>query len=261
MAKRQDSTQLVVVTKRSVEDLVEQRELLKKYISNELKEAFFTPEAEKKGVFGVGDYGIIPGTVKKSLLKPGAEKLLRLFNLGVRIRMSERIFEIEENFASYTYRAEVYLIRSGLVVAECEGTVNSQEKKYATKTEWFTSEVNGRKIRQSRQVATPVADISNTMMKMAQKRAMVGATLIATGASEYFSQDVIDADDFRPSKSARDVTPEKQEPVSHEPTVKKPVCCGREMMISGYIDKKLGHRPWYCLGCKSKVSAEGSGAA
>ena len=27
------------------------------------------------------DYGVIPGTSKPSLLKPGAEKLLRLFNL------------------------------------------------------------------------------------------------------------------------------------------------------------------------------------
>ncbi len=35
-----------------------------------------------------------------------------------------------------------------------------------------------------------IADIVNTLMKMSQKRAFVGATLIATNASEYFTQDI-----------------------------------------------------------------------
>jgi hypothetical protein len=34
--------------------------------------------------------------------------------------------------------------------------------------------------------------MKNTIMKMAQKRAFVGAILIATGASEYFTQDIED---------------------------------------------------------------------
>jgi hypothetical protein len=41
-----------------------------------------------------------------------------------------------------------------------------------------------------------VADVVNTIQKMAQKRAMVAATLIATSASEFFTQDVEDADPF-----------------------------------------------------------------
>jgi hypothetical protein len=39
-----------------------------------------------------------------------------------------------------------------------------------------------------------VADAVNTVQKMAQKRALVAATLIATSASEFFTQDVEDAD-------------------------------------------------------------------
>jgi len=39
-----------------------------------------------------------------------------------------------------------------------------------------------------------VADVVNTIQKMAQKRALVAATLIATSASEFFTQDVEDAD-------------------------------------------------------------------
>ena len=41
-----------------------------------------------------------------------------------------------------------------------------------------------------------IADVVNTIQKMAQKRALVGATLIATSASEFFTQDVEDADAF-----------------------------------------------------------------
>jgi hypothetical protein len=39
-----------------------------------------------------------------------------------------------------------------------------------------------------------VAEVVNTIQKMAQKRALVAATLIATSASEFFTQDVEDAD-------------------------------------------------------------------
>jgi hypothetical protein len=39
---------------------------------------------------------------------------------------------------------------------------------------------------------TPIADIQNTLMKMAQKRAFVGATILAVGASDFFTQDLED---------------------------------------------------------------------
>lgn len=43
------------------------------------------------------------------------------------------------------------------------------------------------------QVKNPdVADLVNTILKMADKRALVAATLIATGLSEYFTQDIED---------------------------------------------------------------------
>jgi len=40
------------------------------------------------------------------------------------------------------------------------------------------------------------ADVVNTIQKMAQKRALVAATLLATSASEFFTQDMEDADHF-----------------------------------------------------------------
>jgi len=43
------------------------------------------------------------------------------------------------------------------------------------------------------QIKNPdVADLANTILKMADKRALVAATLIATGLSEYFTQDIED---------------------------------------------------------------------
>lgn len=45
------------------------------------------------------------------------------------------------------------------------------------------------------QVVNPdIADVANTICKMAQKRALVGSTLIALNASEFFTQDVEDMD-------------------------------------------------------------------
>jgi hypothetical protein len=37
-----------------------------------------------------------------------------------------------------------------------------------------------------------IPDLANTILKMAQKRALVAATLIATGLSDYFTQDIED---------------------------------------------------------------------
>ena len=48
-----------------------------------------------------------------------------------------------------------------------------------------------------------IADVVNTIQKMAQKRALVAATLIATSASEFFTQDVEDADHGRTSTRVR----------------------------------------------------------
>lgn len=133
-----------------------------------------------------GDYAEVPGTRKKALLKPGAEKLMRIFGLGVRFKILDSQFDRYENFAMYSYDAEVFHLKTGTVIANCEGTCNSQEKKYKERSIYKT--VGGKKVYQGAE-AIPVSDIVNTLKKMAQKRAMVGAVIIATGASDYFTQD------------------------------------------------------------------------
>lgn len=149
------------------------------------------------------DFAVIPGTGKKdkdgkeegkrALLKPGAEKLMKLFGLGVRFKLTEKEFDRVENFAMFSYEAEVYHLKSGVVLSTCEGASNSWEKKYKEKALWR----GGIKVGME---PVPVCDILNTLKKMAQKRAMIGAVIIATGASDYFSQDEDEVAEMQPVK-------------------------------------------------------------
>lgn len=164
------------VTQEDVDALKRQRELLKDFISSQLVEGIDN------------DYAQIPGTPKKSLLKPGAEKLARLFRLGVRVILQERLLDQDANFAMYTYKAQVYVLGfPDMVVSECEASCNSHEKKYKERTAW----VSGVKTA----VDTPIMDIMNTLQKMCQKRAIVGGVIFATAASDFFSQDIDDTED------------------------------------------------------------------
>jgi len=124
------------------------------------------------------DYGTIPGTPKPSLYKAGAERLARFFGLGAQveqIRSTERWPEEEDDkgFLLYTYRVGIGPITPhGVVpIAWCEGSANSRERKFAK---------------------VPIYDAANTLQKMAQKRAYVGAVLMATNTSDFFSQDLED---------------------------------------------------------------------
>lgn len=165
------------VSQADLNQLSEQRKMLKEFIKNEL-------------VVDV-DFGIIPGTPKPSLYKPGAEKLNRLFGLGAKFTCVEKEVDRRDNFASYTYKCEIYHLKSGRVIAECEALCNSQEKKYKERSVWKKENGKSYKVTEP----TPIADIQNTLMKMSQKRAMVGATILACGASDFFTQDLEDMDD------------------------------------------------------------------
>lgn len=121
------------------------------------------------------DYGIIPGTNNKpTLLKPGAEKLCRLFNLYPQFELVHSIVEFEKPLFHYHYRCTVY--RHGEPIGQGDGCCNSKEKKYEKQQ-------------------FKVYDLVNTITKIAQKRAMVSAVLVAVGASEFFTQDLEDTEE------------------------------------------------------------------
>lgn len=207
------------------------------------------------------DFGVIPGTDKPTLLKPGAEKLATFFGLTKRFEIIEKIEDWtgaaynREPFFYYLYRCQ--LLRGDLLVAESDGSCNSHESKYRWR--WVNeddippgidkallkkrsgnvsefafaidkAETGGkygkpveywqrfkdaiadgtaRKISKAASSGKsydgweigadvyriPNDDIAsqvNTIQKMAQKRALIAATLLAVNASEFFTQDLED---------------------------------------------------------------------
>jgi hypothetical protein len=168
------------VTEGMLTQLKNQRALLKDFVKSQLVENT--------------DFGVIPGTKgKKSLFKPGAEKIRGLFGLRLELDRTGETLDIQNNFGMYTYKAKVY--RGDNLIAECEGSTNSQEQKYKERKVW-RQKANGPGKEEIKEV-TPVCDILNTLQKMAQKRAMVGAIILAVGASDFFTQDLDDPDDAK----------------------------------------------------------------
>lgn len=224
------------------------------------------------------DFGTVPGSSKKSLLKPGAEKLCTFFGLvpGFVITQETEDWTGEQHMGEpfFYYRYKCRLLRNGQVIGEGEGSCNTWESKYRYR--WvseFTAKASGFQIEHltkrggriweftfavekaqtsgkygkpaehwqafkdaianraatktqkpmgaekkmadaweidSTEYRVPnpdVADQVNTCQKMAQKRALVAAVLIAVNASEYFTQDI---EDFEPN----DPTPT---PPHHDP--------------------------------------------
>lgn len=147
------------------------------------------------------DYGKIPGVDKPSLLKPGAERLNLAFGCAARFKVTEQEFDhdrvvewrkVKKEFTGprgnrtlvgetesrgtslglyrYVVECEIVHRETGIVVAACLGSCSTMESKYIDRPR----------------------DSENTIIKMAEKRALVGATLLAYGLSEQFTQDVED---------------------------------------------------------------------
>jgi len=177
------------------------------------------------------DFGVIPGSSKPTLLKAGAEKATSFFGLSPHFKdagiVEDWTGEQHGGEPFFYYRRTCELWRGNMIVASVDGSCNSWEKKYryrsservcpmcgkATiikgKEEWgggwlcyakkggcgakFRDNDTSITEQATGQVKNPdVADIVNTILKMADKRALVAATLIATGLSEYFTQDIED---------------------------------------------------------------------
>lgn len=188
----------------------------------------FVQSIMKDGV----DYGKIPGAGDKpTLLKPGAEKLATFFGLTpifIPISVTEDWTGDEhkgEPFFYYRYRCELH--RNGNLIASSEGSCNTWESKYRYrkgervcpecgqaaiikgKKEYgggwvcfkkkggcdtkFKDGDNAIEKQDVGRILNPdVADLVNTVQKMAQKRSLIAATLLAVNASEFFTQDIED---------------------------------------------------------------------
>ena len=221
------------------------------------------------------DYGVIPGTEKLTLLKPGAEKLTTFFGLSTRFQLLERIEDWTgadhggEPFFYYLYRCRLY--RGDLLIAEADASCNSRETKYRWREAQRTCPacgvaaiIKGREeygggwvcfrkrggcgakypdgdesieSQQTGRIFNPdICDQVNTIQKMAQKRSLVAAVLIAVNASEFFTQDV---EDMRPH-----ATPVKREAAAADLASEIRAACralGKtEEQLAGWIRKKYG---------------------
>jgi len=207
-------SQRAMLSKELLKVEAEQRTLLGQYVKQQMVEGT--------------DYGKIPGTEKPTLLKPGAEKLLSLFHCSpefelVRDQCSQ---DFERGFFKYTFRV---IIRGpgGHLLAEGYGSANSREQRYRWRNAnrrcpacakeaiiqgkaeygggWVCFKKKGgcgekfsaddRRITeqpQGRVENEDIADLDNTILKMAKKRALVDGAIALARCSDMFTQDVED---------------------------------------------------------------------
>lgn len=156
------------------------------------------------------DYGQIPGTDKPSLWQAGADKLCVAFQIAPKIRTTDDIGFGNEVKA---YRVVVYGVHqpTGLELGEGAGECSSAEEKYAFRysvheNEWNATPEDRKRLKYKRdgstikQIRTNPADVANTVLKMAVKRAKIAMVLAVTGAAAIFTQDVEDlAEELRES--------------------------------------------------------------
>lgn len=173
------------------------------------------------------DFGVIPGTGgKKTLLKPGAEKIATA--LGFRPRnVKNDVIEMGHGHREYQMTVEIFSNGGdylGFGVGSCstmeskyryraigrtcpmchrEGTIIKGKREYGGG--WICYEKKGgcgekfpdgaRAIEEqaSQKTENPdIADVYNTVLKMAKKRALIDAVLTVTAASDTFTQDLDD---------------------------------------------------------------------
>lgn len=150
-------------------------------------------------------FGTIPYTPKPTLYKAGAEVLCMTFKIAQEYRVEDLSTPSEARYrVTCIGRHQI----TGLALGEGMGECSSMEEKYAyraavCKEEFDAAPESNKRVKWSKgkngssaysvnQVKTNVADLANTVLKMACKRAMVAMTLNVTAASDIFSQDLED---------------------------------------------------------------------
>jgi hypothetical protein len=206
------------------------------------------------------DYGVIPGTRQDTLLKPGADKLCELYGMAdtypeTRIRRTE-----DWDKGLFDYEITCVLVRrsTGEVIGEGMGSCNSYESKYRWRDGkrkcpncqketiikgkeeygggWLCFKKQGGCgakfdenyppiVRQTvgRTENPDIADVKNTILKMAKKRAKIDAVIAATRSSGIFTQDMEDiAEPPAPAPAAAPAPEPKPQPAPKPQPETKP---------------------------------------
>lgn len=154
-------------------------------------------------------YGTIPGTQKPTLYKPGAEVLCVTFRVAQEYKIEDLSIQ---GVARYRITCVGRHQLTGVALGEGVGECSSSEEKYKwrgviCKAELDATPENLRRKKYYKngntvdQVRTEPADLANTILKMACKRAMIAMTLNVTAASDIFTQDIEDLpEELRPQE-------------------------------------------------------------
>ena len=179
------------------------------------------------------DFGIIPGTPKPTLLKPGADKLCELYGLADSYEIIAKVEDYNANppLFDYTIRCTLVRMRTGVVVATGLGSCTTYESRYRWRKGsrlcpnchseaiikgkeeygggWVCYAKKGgcgakfpdgdasiEKQSVDRVENEDIVDQKNTVLKIGKKRSKIDATLSATRSSGVFTQDIEDMPQF-----------------------------------------------------------------
>lgn len=186
----------------------------------------YLQESKDGGTDG-GDYGIIPGTKKKTLLKSGSDKLCEVYGLYDEYVLISSVEDWDKGLFDYTLKCLLKSRRDDSIVGTGVGSCSSFESKYRWRESskkcpqcgseaiikgkaeygggwlcWGKKGGCGGKFKDGDQsiegqvtgrVENPdIIDSKNTVLKMAKKRAKIDATIGATRSSGIFTQDMED---------------------------------------------------------------------
>jgi predicted RNA-binding Zn-ribbon protein involved in translation (DUF1610 family) len=208
-------------------------------------------QLQKEVMVNGEDYGVIPGTNKPTLLKPGAEKLCQLLNFSTRVEKVIR--ELPNGHREYDVKVTLHRRNEdGETFGEGVGCCSTMESKYRWRNAQRKCPACGKStiIRQKEEKGgnwlcvgndkggcwakfpkgspeieqqqagkvenADIADVYNTVLKMAKKRALIDAVLTATAASHLFTQDMEEmaGDDHPGSGHQHHEEPRRTEPQS-----------------------------------------------
>lgn len=164
------------------------------------------------------DYGIIPGTQKPTLFKPGAEKVCMMFGLYPQYDFLSAKEDYSKGFFAYNIKCTLYKLDQP--VAQGVGSCNSKERRYRyINTDFLPSNMDPNTTenfkdkygRTKYKIQNPhIYDLANTILKMAKKRAFIDAVLQVASLSEIFTQDLEDIKEYiQDQKETSDMTLEQ----------------------------------------------------
>jgi hypothetical protein len=150
-------------------------------------------------------YGVIPGTPKPSLYKAGADELAKVFSIAGDYHTEKDLSTNDE--VTIRIKCVGTHAPTNTVLGSALGECSSNESKYkwrrpVCKEEFEAFPADRKRLQWKRgknnsayseeQVRTEPADIRNTVLQMAEKRAFVAMIRSVTGVSAIFGQDLED---------------------------------------------------------------------